>query len=70
MRGAGLPPVGGSRRGDLHVLVNIRVPRKLDETQRSLLRQYAAASGELDATGGDETDRTFFEKFRDKLRGD
>lgn len=46
IRGAGLPPLHGGRRGDLHLRTTIKVPKKLSEAQASLLREYAEVSGE------------------------
>jgi molecular chaperone DnaJ len=37
VRGRGMPSLRGGRRGDLRVVVNIVVPRRLDDTQRELL---------------------------------
>jgi molecular chaperone DnaJ len=47
LRGRGVPHLRRSGvRGDLHVLVDVRVPTKLTRKQRQLLRQLAAESGE------------------------
>lgn len=46
VRGAGLPPLHGGRRGDLHLHANVRVPMKLNEAQVELIRQLAELSGE------------------------
>jgi molecular chaperone DnaJ len=47
LRGKGVPHLRRSGvRGDLHVLVDVRVPTKLSKKQRQLLRQLAAESGE------------------------
>jgi molecular chaperone DnaJ len=37
LRGQGMPSLRGGRRGDLRVVVNIVIPRRLSETQRELL---------------------------------
>jgi len=39
-------------RGDLHVLVDVAVPKKLNKRQRELLEQYAEDAGEAVWTGG------------------
>ncbi len=39
--GAGLPNLRSSRRGDLIVIVQLVVPKKLNEAQRKLLAEYA-----------------------------
>ena len=46
LKGAGLPPLHGGRRGDLVVVCNVLVPKKLDQAQADLIKQLAAASGE------------------------
>ncbi|MEY3020809.1 MAG: Chaperone protein DnaJ [Planctomycetota bacterium] len=38
---AGMPALGGKERGDLHVVLQLVVPRKLSEEQRKLLSEYA-----------------------------
>ena len=39
--GHGMPSLRGGRRGDLRVVVNVAIPRKLDRRQRELLEQFA-----------------------------
>jgi molecular chaperone DnaJ len=41
LRGQGMPSLRGRRRGDLHVVVNVIVPRHLNEEQRALTDQLA-----------------------------
>src|SRR5918995_3864265 len=41
LRSRGLPPLGRGRTGDLHVHVNVVIPRKLSRAQRELLEQLA-----------------------------
>jgi molecular chaperone DnaJ len=41
LRSRGLPPLGRGRTGDLHVHVNVIIPRKLSRAQRDLLEQLA-----------------------------
>jgi molecular chaperone DnaJ len=47
LRGRGLPELRGRGTGDLHVVVNVLVPSKLNDEQRELLRRFA------DSTNGD-----------------
>jgi molecular chaperone DnaJ len=62
LRGRGVPHLRRAGvRGDLHVIVDVRVPTKLSKRQRELLQAFAAESGE--ATNG----RT--SGIRDKLKG-
>jgi molecular chaperone DnaJ len=47
LRGKGVPHLRRSgSRGDLHVLVDVEVPRKLSKKQRELLEQFARESGD------------------------
>lgn len=39
LRGQGMPALSGGRRGDLRVVVNVVVPRRLSDEQRKLLEQ-------------------------------
>src|ERR1700722_4889138 len=39
VRGQGMPSLRGGRRGNLRVVVNVLIPRRLSETQRELLGQ-------------------------------
>jgi molecular chaperone DnaJ len=39
LRGKGMPVLGRGRRGDLQVVVNVVIPRRLDERQRELLER-------------------------------
>jgi molecular chaperone DnaJ len=42
LRGHGMPSLGRGRRGDLRVVVNVVIPRRLSEEQRELLEQLKA----------------------------
>lgn len=48
LRGKGIPYLRGSGRGDQFVTVDVVVPKNLTGSQKDLLRQYAASTGELD----------------------
>jgi molecular chaperone DnaJ len=51
-RGKGVPHLRrAGARGDLHVLVDVEVPKRLSDRQRELLEELAAESGELSADG-------------------
>jgi molecular chaperone DnaJ len=53
LRGKGAPHLRRpGARGDLHVLVDVRVPAKLSARQRELLEEFAAESGEHVGKGG------------------
>ena len=63
LRGQGMPSLGGGRRGDLRVVVNVLIPRRLTEEQRELLER-------LNGTLTDEnlrSDESMFAKLRRAL---
>ena len=41
LAGRGLPRVGRTRRGDLHMEIELEVPAHLDDAQRQVLAQWA-----------------------------
>jgi molecular chaperone DnaJ len=41
LRGRGMPPLGRGRTGDLRVMVNVAIPRRLTSEQRDLLEKLA-----------------------------
>ena len=64
LRGRGMPVLQGFGRGDQRVLVNVAVPRRLNDEQRRLLEQFARLAD-------DETyrvDEGFFEKLKSAFR--
>jgi molecular chaperone DnaJ len=64
LKGKGMPVLQGFGRGDHRVLVNVLVPRQLNEEQRQLLGEFAEAAS-------DETyrpDEGFFEKLKSAFR--
>jgi molecular chaperone DnaJ len=63
LRGEGMPALSGGRRGNLRVVVNVVVPRRLSEEQRTLLEQ-------LNGTLTDEnlrSEESMFAKLRRAL---
>jgi molecular chaperone DnaJ len=53
LRGKGVPHLRRSgSRGDLHVLVDVEVPRKLSKKQRELLEAFAREAGDAVGSGG------------------
>ena len=47
IRGKGIPVLGAkNRRGDHHVRVTVSIPKKLNDKQQELLREFAYAGGE------------------------
>ncbi len=64
VRGRGMPSLQSGRRGDLHVHVEVEVPRKLDAEQRDLLANLAEKLGE-DAYRRDDS---FFDRLKSAFR--
>jgi molecular chaperone DnaJ len=65
LRGQGMPSLRGGRRGDLRVVLNVVVPRRLTDEQRELL-------GRLNDTLTEEnlrSDESVFAKLRRAVRG-
>jgi molecular chaperone DnaJ len=65
LRGEGMPPLHRGRRGDLRVVVNVVVPRKLNREQRDLLERLSESFG--DDAGRD--DDSMIGKLRRLLAG-
>ncbi len=61
--GKGMPDLRTGRRGDMVVIVNLEIPKKLSAAQEKLLREYAASENEnvLPETQG------FWKKIKDAL---
>lgn len=69
LRGLGAPRLRTSGRGDLDVHVEVGTPTMLDEEQRDLLRQLAAARREEKVVGptAEQPAGGFFSRLRDKF---
>ena len=63
--GQGLPNLRSEKRGDLVVIVQLVVPKKLNEKQRAILSQYAE-SEELDVL---KKPPSFWDKFKGAIKG-
>ena len=50
IKGMGVPHIHSNRRGDLRVLVDLKVPKKLDARQQALLTELAESFGHNGAT--------------------
>jgi molecular chaperone DnaJ len=64
LRGQGMPVLQGRGRGDLRLLVNVAVPRRLTDEQRRLLQEFDQASDQ----GTYEPDEGFFDKLKSAFR--
>jgi molecular chaperone DnaJ len=65
LRSRGLPPLGRGRTGDLHVHVNVVIPRKLNREQRDLLERLADSLTD----GNLNTDEGMLAKLKRALAG-
>ncbi|PTL40557.1 molecular chaperone DnaJ [Alkalicoccus saliphilus] len=61
LRGKGAPNVRGMGQGDQHIQVRIITPKKLNDRQKELLRDFAEESG---TEAPDEQSRNFFAKVK------
>jgi molecular chaperone DnaJ len=64
LRGLGMPVLQGRGRGDLRLLVNVAVPRRLTEEQRRLLEQFERDVDEETY----KPDEGFFDKLKSAFR--
>jgi len=64
LRGLGMPVLQGRGRGDLRLLVNVAIPRRLTDDQRRLLERFER---EVD-DGTYEPDEGFFDKLKSAFR--
>jgi len=65
LRGRGMPPLGRGRTGDLRVVVNVTVPRRLTSEQRDLLEQLAGSLTDDNL----KSDEGMFAKIKRALAG-
>ena len=63
LKGKGIPYLRGNGRGDQYVKVEIDVPKKLNEKQKTILREFADISGDEVY----EKRKGFFDKMKDAL---
>ncbi len=63
IRGEGMPSLGRSRRGNLRVVVNVVIPRRLSDQQRELLEQLNGTLTEENL----RSDESMFAKLRRAL---
>lgn len=61
LRGKGVPILGTNRRGDQHVKVIIRVPKKISSEHREVLEKLS----KFEEVPVDEDPRSFFEKMKE-----
>ena len=61
VKGKGIPRIRGYGRGDELIKIIVEVPKKLNEKQKELLKEYAEGCGEE----VNEQKKTFFDKVKD-----
>ncbi len=64
LKGKGIPFLRGNGRGDQYVKVNIDVPKKLNEKQKAILKEFAELSGDE----VHEQRKGFFDKMKDAFK--
>jgi molecular chaperone DnaJ len=65
LRGRGMPPLGRGRTGDLRVVVNVAIPRRLTAEQRDLLEKLAGSLTDDNL----KSDEGMFAKIKRALAG-
>jgi len=65
LRGRGMPPLGRGRTGDLRVVVNVTIPRRLTSEQRDLLEKLAGTLTDENL----KSDEGMFAKIKRALAG-
>ena len=63
LRGKGMPPLRRGRHGDLRVVVNVVIPRRLNKRQRELLTELADSMAPENLAN----DESVFSKLRRSL---
>lgn len=69
MRGKGVPNVSGFNRGDQHVVIRVVTPTKLNDKQKTMLKEFSRMGGEHTQTINTGGDKSFFEKMKDAFMG-
>ncbi len=64
LRSKGIPYLRGNGRGDQYVKIIVDVPKKLNEKQKQLLREFA----EISSDDMHEQRKSFFDKMKDAFR--
>lgn len=62
IKGKGMPQLGRKARGDLHVVVEVMIPTKLNSKQKKLLREFAEA-------GPQDAEPSLFTRIKDAIFG-
>jgi molecular chaperone DnaJ len=67
LKGKGISRLDGRGRGDQHVLVTVRVPKKLNAEQREAMKRLAEAFDDGGSGAPTKDEKGFFERLRDFL---
>ena len=72
LKNRGVPHIRSSRKGDMIVTVDVKIPAALTEEQQDLFRQLAQTFGDAPAAASDADPETkgFFGKIKDAISGD
>ncbi len=62
IKGRGMPRLGRNSRGDMHVVVSVMIPTKLNGKQKKLLREFAEA-------GPQHAEPSLFSRIKDAIFG-
>ena len=62
VKGKGMPRLGRNSHGDLHVVVEVMIPTKLNSKQKKLLKEFAEA-------GSQDAEPSLFSKIKDAIFG-
>ncbi|MBO8159153.1 molecular chaperone DnaJ [Thermosyntropha sp.] len=62
VKGKGVPYLNSQRRGDLNVVINVKIPKRLTKKQRELLEKFYE-----EETGEEKHKKGIFEKFKDVM---
>jgi len=68
LSGLGVGHLQRPGRGDLHIGINVEIPRKLDDRSRELLEELSAVRGEESARP-EKQGSSFFDKLRETFTG-
>jgi molecular chaperone DnaJ len=68
LKGEGMPSLRGSRRGALHVRLDVAVPTVLDAQQRQLVEELDERLGPESYVSADDEDEGFFRRLKSALR--
>ncbi|HQR47622.1 MAG TPA: molecular chaperone DnaJ, partial [Thermoanaerobaculia bacterium] len=67
LKAKGIPRLDGRGRGDQHVLVTIRVPKKMNAAQRDAVQRLAHVFEDGTAGAPTKDEKGFFSRLKDFL---